>query len=566
MSTYKPTSTDFNDVELSSDPFAKKALRLGLRDPAIGVGKFAQEFINTLEGPLNIPRTAYKKIREKLGHPIPERKQYDIAKILGQEAENTQADEVIQQVFQFAPSLFIPEARLGKFGSALESIPKFGKYIKSAVGNALPQAAFSASQNKNDALKSAGETAAVVAPFSALSVLAKSPSPNVRRTVKTISALAAGYGGHKLAEEAGASDVGQDAIGLISAALGGRGFKSKKKIAQELSEGVSDYKPRLDAAKRLNLSYLTPAEASLNPFVATKQGALGKTPEGAKLLYEKGQQRVESEKNSIKGVIDSVYNEDTHGPKVKKYYEEANETPIPEEFTDKFKDNKIIRRAERIVNNKPAYQESLKDVPKNSFVYWDLVKRALDDMIQSSPDAEARILSSTKKDLVNGLDSFSPEYKKGRNLYERQFVRKELEKAFDKKEITGLNFYKALASDSNFSKIMHSLRNAPEAQSKLKDMKMLFKDLIPTPSVRTASALEKTNMTKERNFGNFAESFIKNVFTGGAADKAAIEFITSPNWDKQLKQIESINNKQQKAAKFIEIFGKALGQYAGKSN
>jgi len=92
----------------------------------------------------------------------------------------------------------------------------------------------------------------------------------------------------------------------------------------------------------------------------------------------------------------------------------------------------------------------------------------------------------------------------------------------------------------------------------------LFKDLIGTPTIRTASALEKTNMTKERNAGNFAENFMKHVFTGGKNDKAAIEFITSPNWDKKLNEIDKISDKQGKAIKFMEMLSRGLTQYSAK--
>jgi len=554
MAAYKPTSDDFKGIETKKpgENFFNNARQYG-EDALIGYADFGRPFAN-------IPSRVVKPFSE------------DLSKKLHVERADTSrhesnVDKNIQKVFEILPMLLGPKANLvGKTGRVIESIPKVGKYLKAAAAEAIPQSILGGIQNEEDPLTGAAVGGGLGAGFGALMHLGKTAKPAVRKTVKTLTALAAGAAGHEVAKDIGASGPYQDTAAILAAALGGRGFKSKRKIGRELSEGVNlnEAQPRLDAAKRLGLSYLTPAEASLNPYVGAKQGALGKTPEGSKLLYEKGQQRIESEKSAIQGVLDHVYNEETHAPKVKQHYEKAYPAEVPTEVSDKYKDNKIISRAERMVKGRPAYQEELKNIPQDSLGYWDLVKRSLDDMIQKAPDSEARILSKTRKQLVSDLDAISPDYKKGRNLYERQFVRKDLEKAFDKKDMTGMNFYKVLASDSDFNKMMHSLRNSPLAQSKLKDMKLLFKDLIGTPTIRTASALEKTNMTKERNAGNFAENFMKHVFTGGKNDKAAIEFITSPNWDKKLNEIDKISDKQGKAIKFMEMLSRGLTQYSAK--
>jgi len=558
--------------EKNNENFLQKSYRLGVRDPLVGLSKAATNIANIPSDISNSTEKLFpegKTIARKMGigaKDIPRVPEYDVAGLLGQTGNPSPEDDLIQSIAQYAPSIAFPAARLGSIGNAVKSIPKAGGILERMLANSIPQAGYAASQSKDSPLTSASIAGGVTTPFTLLSELAKSPSKKIRTGVKLGSAALGGVLGHELGKSAGLSSTSQDVLGLVSGALGARGYTTKKEMGNKLLEGAesSTVKPRLEAAERLGLEYLTPAEASLSPFLAAKQGSLGKTSEGSRLLYEKGKKRVESEEKSISNLLDTIYNKKELEPKTNALYKIAGKKEIPQNFLDSIKDNEIIKKSESIVNSNPAYKESLKNVPKNTINYWDHVKQALDDLIDKAPRKEARILNQTRKELLKKMDKISPEYKEARSTAERGIVRKKLEKAFNKKEMTGSNFYKAIENKEVFDKLLHSLRKVPEAQQKLKDMKLLFKDLLNVPTVKTAAALEKTSMGKERSSAQMLENFMKNVFTGGRADKAAINFITDKKWEHTLKEIEKISNKQKKTAKLIDLLGKASSQAAGR--
>ena len=73
------------------------------------------------------------------------------------------------------------------------------------------------------------------------------------------------------------------------------------------SKHIPQINERLEAAHRLGLSFLTPGEAMLSPFQAAKEANIGKTSSGAKLLYEKGKERVGTEGQAINTLLDTIY-------------------------------------------------------------------------------------------------------------------------------------------------------------------------------------------------------------------------------------------------------------------
>lgn len=89
---------------------------------------------------------------------------------------------------------------------------------------------------------------------------------------------------------------------------------------RKLTEGVSAdiANPRIAAANRLGLDYLTPAEAGVSPTTARRQGSLGRTEEGNKILYERGMQRQESERRAIDKTLDMIYSPEEMAPKSQK--------------------------------------------------------------------------------------------------------------------------------------------------------------------------------------------------------------------------------------------------------
>ncbi len=75
--------------------------------------------------------------------------QTDFGKMTGLTGDPTLSDKIIQGISQFAPSIALPGANIGRAGQAIGNIPKIGKFAQGAVEQAIPQAAYGATQNEN---------------------------------------------------------------------------------------------------------------------------------------------------------------------------------------------------------------------------------------------------------------------------------------------------------------------------------------------------------------------------------------------------------------------------------
>lgn len=551
----------------------QKIVRYGIKDPAIGLLRGGREFAN-------LPH----KIS---GGRIPEfsPSDFNFGEALGVENSGS-ADKLIQAVGQYGPSLALPGVGLGRAGQALGNIPKIGKFASKAISEAIPQGLYGAAQAQEHAGKSGAEAAGTTLPFSILAQLMNSTNPKVKVLAKVITGGGGGLLGRETAKGLGFGEFGSDIAALAGSALGARGFDSEKDRFNRLAQAANNplAKKKLAAAKRLGLDYLTPAEAGESQIAATRQGALGKTEEGEYLLHGKIKGREESERRAIEKTLNNIYSPGRMDKQVEQAYKNINEVNLPQEFPLQYKDNEIIKEAKNMVETTPAYKESLKSLmPKNvklepgktdpqatSLVYWDHVKRALDDMVNKAERAgnnnEARIISNTRAKMRDQMDASYPEYAQARSLYERKMVRRGLEKVFDRKEINGTNFYQALASQQKFDEVIGHLKNAPEAVQNLKDMRLVFKQLLGSRTIKTAKGKEEYGMNQMRNGPAFLESLLEHVFTKGGNDKAAINFITSKDWQKQLKEINKISDKHMKMIALGLSLSKGVSQYAGTSD
>ena len=554
--------------------FFQKALRYGVQDPTIGVLNMGREFAN-------LPN---KISQGKIPEFSPS--DYDFSAALGVEKPDN-ADKMVQMMGQYLPSMAIPGMGLGRTGQAISKIPMAGKFISKALSEAIPQAAYSAAQAPSgEAIKSGAEAGGAMVPLSILSEWMGTAGPKSKMLAKILAGGGLGLLGREGAKQAGMGETASDIIAILSGALGARGMNSKKEVMNKLTEGVSPEiaNPRLQAANRLGLDYLTPAEAGVSPWAAKRQGALGKTEEGGKMLYERGQQRQGSERAAIERTLDNIYSPEKMDKKISESYRSLGPVNLPTEFPAQYEGNAIINAAEKRVKNRPAYQESLKRMlPENvrlaegqsnaqptSLVYWDHVKRALYDMEQEAArkgsGGESNILGDTRRNLVKQMDESYPEYAEARGLYERKKTREGLEKVFDQKEINGQNFYRALASEKKFDELLSHLKDAPEAAQNLKDMRLLFKDLMGPPTIRTAKGTEERGMNQARSSGALLETLLENVFTKGGNDKAAIEFITSKDWAQKMKELNKISDKQLKISGISMALSRGIAQAAGQSD
>jgi hypothetical protein len=318
------------------------------------------------------------------------------------------------------------------------------------------------------------------------------------------------------------------------------------------SEDIPAMQERDDAAKRLGLTYTTPSELLDSPFESVKQANVGRTTKGMKLLYKLGKEREGSEESAINNLFDSIH-EDKLDPIKKAAYEETMQNSVPNEFIQKHIDRPVIQKAMKAVENNTAYKQMLQEeygvkpdnVAKNSFMYWDMVKRVLGDMEQKlsrkGSNTEASVYGNTRRSMVSDMDKIEPQYKVARNIAERKFTRDELEHVFDKKDKTFNNFDSFLKSKENFNNIMQKLDAFPEAQQQLKDIKLFSGNMIPNnPTIRAAAALKRTGMSDARNALEARKRALDEKY-GQEHDVAAVKLMTNPDFMKILK--EELRNK-----------------------
>jgi len=546
-----------------------KAVRYG-KDVGVGLAKMGHGILNSPHNLVKALEDQAEKqgaLKNRISQYIPTQDPLDTDRFT-----LTPQDELIQNLIQQLPAFLMPELKMGKAGKALTSIPKIGKYLSKgkvlgkAAQTAIPVGAFEATQSEGSPFETGGKATAATLPFAALAQTASMSNPYVRLAGKATMGGLGALAGHEIGEQAGLGGIPSTVLSAILGTLGASGGRAQSKARRDMLKGVdgSGYQENLEASRRLGLPYITPAEASKNPFLAALQGHLGRTSEGAELLHNRGQARLEGEQKSINNLLESVYSPSKTEGEINRLYSEAAPIEVSSSKIEGLKDNKVFQRAERMVKNKPAYQESLKNTNVNSIEYLDHLKQALDDMIEKAPNKEGRIITKTKNQLVSAMDEASPSYQQGRQLSELQFARQDLEKIFNKKPMSGLTMYNGLLNNKQaFDKMMHSLRNVPEAQSQLRDMKKIFGDLIPTPTVRTAAHLAKTSMDKERSDTQGIMNKFKELMTGNKYDKAAINLITNPKWEDELKKISELTDNEMKAKLMINLMGRAAASSVG---
>lgn len=323
---------------------------------------------------------------------------------------------------------------------------------------------------------------------------------------------------------------------------------SPEKLAQEklfgdfTHEDLPQIRERLAAAKRLGLGYLTPAEAALSPYEAAKQGTIGRTSSGSKLLFKKGKERLSSEEKSINSLLDTIYDAKELDPQKHAAYEETMQASVPDEFVSHWITDPVVKEAIQKLKDTPAYRKRLGSSPDTSFMYWNMVKRVLGDKstkLRGSnklQNTEADIIDETRRDMTSQMDEIEPTYPIARGIAEREFTREDIENFFDKRKMTGNNFYNLIKSKKKFDELMHKLEAFPEAQQKLNDMLLLFEDLIPSVhSLRAATALKRTSMSEPRNKLD-AERLALDEKYGREHDVAAVKLMTDPNFLNMLSE------------------------------
>lgn len=547
-------------------------------------GRVASDYLSPLKGAartaanignlaLNAPRYAEEALFTGPSRVFGE---VDLNKYLPFQKPTTTKEKILESLPELAGSMVLPAARLGRLSEALGSIPKFGKYLTPAIEQAASQGLYSAATSPEDRTEKGLESAAITAPLMALSQATAQGSPFTKMLGKSLMALggagAGGYGGYQAGGTMGALG------GAAAGALGGYklgNLSPERRLASDVLKGVegTGYKESLDAAKRLGLTYLTPAEASGSVYAGVTQGGIGKTEKGLDLLAKKGAERLQSEKKAINKLFDTVYNKDELGKLKNTLYDISGGVRFKEEAINSLKQDENIKRAIQTVEKDPAFKEALKGVDKNSIKYFDEVKRAIRDkadaaMAKGKSGKSSNIIKSEKK-LIDEMDKISPLYKEARGLAERDIARQNLEKFFDKKEMTGTNFAKYLQSDKKVEDLMKHLRTVPEAQQQVKDMRRIFDKLINVPTAKKAEALKRTSMSEARSGPQAWKTELKEIISGGKYDKAAVELITNPSWEKDLHKLSQISSPEKITSSLLDMLGRAssnLPKYAEEIN
>ena len=321
--------------------------------------------------------------------------------------------------------------------------------------------------------------------------------------------------------------------------------------------------------------HITPAEAFGDAISGAAQGNVGKTKEGGKLLHEYAKGRLKSEKNAVKDLFKTIYPKDqglyereqelykkAHGE-----YQKELVTIHPNTLNALTKDP-VINDAMSGAIKRPAFAKELQDAPWNSLKYLDYTKRYIDDVINKAEGSgernEARLLKKSKEELLSKLDEVSPEYGQAREIARRRIIRRELEEKLNDKEIRGTNFYqKFLRNDVKFEKLRKQVSNIPGAQQKLDWMRSSFQDIINPPTARTAAGLVKTKMVHARSSMEGLKDKVAEML-GGKYDKAAVELITNPHWDKELIELKKINDRDKRAGKLTDLLAKISTLYGTK--
>lgn len=479
----------------------------------------------------------------------------------------------IGQALELPLYLAAPEIGLPRLGAAAAKyLPRAGKYLTSAIQNALPQAGIAGGMSAlsgENPLTPAAEAGAIAGPFSAASQMVLSGHP-VARTIGRLG-LGAGAGaiGYGASQAAGSPEWLTPFTTALAAGAGFHGFNPKRRAHENVLKGVEgkDYQSHLKAAEELGITHLTPAEASRSRSAGRVQGSLGTTPEGEQVLFNAHEKRAESEKKAIETLKDTIFNPGKHEAEKKAFYDVAYSKSVPPEKLAPFKENENFKQAEKEVLKNSAYKEKLKGIPKNSIEYLDMIKRNLGDKIEflkiKGKKTEAGLIENTQKKLVDEMDKISPEYAQGRAIAERGFARDELEGFFKKKHesMNAQNFGKYLNNNKTYEELQHQLRNVPEAQKQLQNMKLILHNMIGTPNHKAAAAQSGLSMSKARSTLQAAQTKIDNFLTHGKFDKYAAELITNPKWAEEMEKLKKVTKREELIGKFIDLAGKAGGEY-----
>ena len=352
-------------------------------------GRLSPEQLSIFENEI---ANAQKELDE-FNKEVAERREFFSSTPVGQ----TTAAKVGEFVGEAAPTLIVPGAVKGRLA-------------KKAIAGAITGGTVGGSQFVEEG-QSRGQNATIGATFGA----------TVPAVIKPVQ-FAAGK-----AKDFLLPIIGKQTTGLIKKLGGDELLKSTAK--------------RVEAAKRLGLDFITPAEATGDSLLAKRQGNIGTSDTGFKLLNNAGRRRVQNEHEIITRFLEDLSPSGSNANKavqtrarkilkVDKYllsraarpfYKEAYKQEIPDNAMKQLLSDPVIAREYEKVLASPVFQKELGDAAANSIKTLDIVKRSLDDVVEVAKrqgnNNEARILTKAKNELLRVADIASDDYAQARAIF-----------------------------------------------------------------------------------------------------------------------------------------------------
>lgn len=327
-----------------------------------------------------------------------------------------------------------------------------------------------------------------------------------------------------------------------------------------------DVAPSVEAAKRLETP-LRPSEASRNPYIAGIEGKYQRTSEAAYESTKLGMERIGKEKESINNLLNTIYDKSTASKnRIQELYQKAYKWNLKSESINKLKEDPIISDAFDSVSKDSAWQRKMKEIPENNYAYLDKVRKEISDkenkLLRSGEKSKAAEYTDARNQLVDFMDSSVPDYAKARQEAQKSIIRSQIEKKLGTGEIKGTEFFKKIIkNDNKFDNLVKSLKNVPDAQKQLQDMKEAWHSLINIEKPSSASYKSESALNQAR--GSLQKVIeIWNKLTGKKKNVESVKFTRDMDkWVKRLQESKESGNKKHVEQTLSDIMGKILPGY-----
>lgn len=130
----------------------------------------------------------------------------------------------------------------------------------------------------------------------------------------------------------------------------------------------------------------------------------------------------------------------------------------------------------------------------------------------------------------------------------------------EKTENYGSEFAGVLSNKNYFEQLLKALDDKPKSQELLKDMKIMYRDLLNQPTGRTLAGREGVNVSEPRSDTQYLLRKVNNLING-EYDKTAVDVLLSDKWQDQFIKIlnDKTKNRSGRYQKALELMDKISG-------